>query len=697
MLQFLAVVGGGNVIDQRFYGASVEHKVMHVEEEKLFFANSHELRTEKAVMLQVKGPHKGGSRCFQALGSRTLRLRHEVFGNHAGQAVGSLTDLYAQSFMHFKGGLHGGGKAVKVNSCRQLTAHGEVVHHRFRLPHTFEIDTHLRLCERVAGFKPGMMLHRICHLRAVKQRGDAPRRSSAQDQARRESVQFRCLNECEHLDGVTAEAEKVVIDADAPAAEQLLHAPAEYRLRLVFRGSVFALVFADIRRQKCLSVKLAVCVDRHRVKLLIIARDHVVGQQALQGRREPGCGDGHRSCIECHQILLAHAVVEGLNGSVCHAVDFLQQVFDLLRLDALTIDLDHPVHAVEIDEVAVFVKNTDIAGMEKDGAVRLPDKGSRSCFGHVQISVGKMPLQTDFSLRALWDRIPVLVQQADCHSLQGFSDGGVVVLFVDTEGTDAAQRLAQAIGIADFKILAVNTAEPLTADKHALHSPASLVEPEQLGRNERGTDLVLIKVFLQAADIPAPGVTEDMDSSAAAEHAEIFEDKGHKGHGRACPETHIADSGKQAGVSLNRLLQRAAGMQDALGLTRGAGGVDYQCRGRIRDRCGLHRLILLYVRQKNLIQQQRRAAVLPDVRDALRRIAADDGNCGTACFQRAEIGRDVFHRAVQPQNSKASLPETGGCKFCGDAPAESIQFGVGCGTLAVPVDDCRLRRVLLCK
>ena len=49
-------------------------------------------------------------------------------------------------------------------------------------------------------------------------------------------------------------------------------------------------------------------------------------------------------------------VIEGLDGSVCHAVDFLQQIFDLLRLDALTVDLDHPVPAVEIDEVAVFVK-----------------------------------------------------------------------------------------------------------------------------------------------------------------------------------------------------------------------------------------------------------------------------------------------------------------------------------------------------
>ena len=135
-----------------------------------------------------------------------------------------------------------------------------------------------------------MMPEGVLLLRTVQQRGNAARRSSAQDQLRREGLQLRCLNEREHLDGIAAEAEKVIVNADAPAAEQRLHVLAEDRLRLVFRSCVFTLVITDVRRQKRLSVQLSVSIERHRVKLLIIARDHIVGQRPLQGRREPGGG-----------------------------------------------------------------------------------------------------------------------------------------------------------------------------------------------------------------------------------------------------------------------------------------------------------------------------------------------------------------------------------------------------------------------
>ena len=217
------------------------------------------------------------------------------------------------------------------------------------------------------------------------------------------------------------------------------------------------------------------------------------------------------------------------------------------------------------------------------------------------VALRETPQQADFALRAWGHLLPVFIAQGHRDPGKRRADGRVVVGLIHIEGRDRAERLAQAIAVADHIRPAVHTAEPFAAGQDALHPPAPPVQAEKLRRKEGDVERVLVKIPCQAADIPAGALAEDVYRPAVCEHAEILREEHHEGHRRGRAEVQLLQTGDHLPVALGRRLHSAARMQNALGLPGRTGGVDHEPRGVLRRGNRRKRREVLEIFQKALV------------------------------------------------------------------------------------------------
>ena len=128
-------------------------------------------------------------------------------------------------------------------------------------------------------------------------------------------------------------------------------------------------------------------------------------------------------------------VLEVLDRAVENTVGVLDDSFDLPRLDALTVDLYHPVLAVEIDKISVLALFADVAGSKQffeaipfnKGIVY---KGLFCQLWQIQIARGKMTRKAHLAFVGF---LIVFIQKVSPDISDGPAYRGVVVFFVDAE------------------------------------------------------------------------------------------------------------------------------------------------------------------------------------------------------------------------------------------------------------------------
>ena len=228
---------------------------------------------------------------------------------------------------------------------------------------------------------------------------------------------------------------------------------------------VFILEFACLGSRKRLAVELAVLIDRQLVELYEERGYHVGGQLFGYSLAELVRLDRLALHIVRDEINLTVAVLEVLDRRVKNAVGVLDDRFDLARLHALTVDLDHPVPAVEVDEAAVFVPSAYIARAQQLGIAVLGgkgviDKGLCGLLWKIEIAVREISRKTDLTLVG---GLTVIIEKISLHVSDRLSYRSVIIFFVDLEHHHRACGLGLTVGDLDGESLAVKIADALAA------------------------------------------------------------------------------------------------------------------------------------------------------------------------------------------------------------------------------------------
>ena len=179
------------------------------------------------------------------------------------------------------------------------------------------------------------------------------------------------------------------------------------------------------------------------------------------------------------------------------AVGVLDDGFDLAGFDALTVDLDHPVLAVEEEDVAVVEPLDDVTGLEQlVKAVALleeiVDKGLGGLLLEVQIAVGEDPRKAQLAFVGFG---AAFVENVGAHIAERLADGGVVEGLLDLVGEYRAGGLGLSVHDVDLVLVAVDVRDALAAGKDIFQRIALLLEDaEHLRADEGAVDLIVIDV-----------------------------------------------------------------------------------------------------------------------------------------------------------------------------------------------------------
>ena len=147
-------------------------------------------------------------------------------------------------------------------------------------------------------------------------------------------------------------------------AEHLFKPLADLLLNLIFRRGIFLFKTRGLRRRERLAVELAVCVEREFIYLDQKTRNHIAGEFFCKLFADFVLRDGPAAQVIAAQVGLAVIVLKAFDYSRFYPVDFPELNLDLAHLDALAVDLDHPVLPVDIQDVPVGQAFADVIRME---------------------------------------------------------------------------------------------------------------------------------------------------------------------------------------------------------------------------------------------------------------------------------------------------------------------------------------------
>ena len=554
-----------------------------------------------------------------------------------GVAVDQADDFVAavrRFFLNFgqSVGQHANGKSVlfAVEGVERLVRTEHFIQSRPDLLRVRTADDrrHVEVVDRAAG--------RSLNQQALDHAGSP----SGENIARGNFVERAFRRDHRAFDGVAAEGEEIVVNADMLHRQHGFKRTAERPLHVGFRRGEVGLEAAGFGRRQRASIQFAVGVDGELFQPGEEGGDHV--------GRKPACHPAPQLLrverLLLHviggEIYLSELVLEILDRCVENAVRLLDDGFNLARLDALTVDLDHPVASVEEEDVAVRQFPDDVAGAQHTREAVLLRKGVgnegfRALLREMKVFRSKATRQAKL---ALLGGISLVVQNIRPLAADRLADGSIVVCPIHPEGKRAGgfrlsvhHRQLEFVGKSIGNALAAGVDAPEGMSLGCEHS-------EHFGTDEEMVDLMRLNKVRQQHRVAHGFRRHDHAGQSLAEREENVMHRHDEGKGRRQRGSAALRQAEILIEAQHRIADAAVGMQHALGLSGGAGGVDDQ-RGRVvlRVGCALERGTVRRAAQELLIDGSLRAAV-----------AADKGQP----FLRVGRGQRNIRRANQPHGVK---------------------------------------------
>ena len=391
------------------------------------------------------------------------------------------------------------------------------------------------------------------------------------------------------------------------------------------------------------------------------------------------------------QVCLAVAFRETLDGGVRNPVNRLDDCLDLTGFHALAVDLDHPVHPVDIDQAAFLIPPAEVSGPQQAfmtilRSERIRDDPFRRKLRQADIAGQQMPGDADF---AFVDLIAVLIQDIDRNAVQRVPERGTVVGFVDQETGYGGGGLRHTVGIHDRVAPRRDAGHPFGARGHHPEGLSGFPENLQDFRGQVG-----------------PGDAHPVDEQG--EFPRVHDDfPGDRRHARAAGQrvhrgNHAGDKGKgrhQTGNIIRFRLQDGLPardgiveallvVQNSLGFAGRTGGVDDHGRSVFR-----HFPVFGFLRPgQNLLQHGRadddlRADVLCRVSDPVLRIAGIHGNRAETEQETGGFHDDIGNGLRQRDDRIIPGVHPLGPKIAGDGGSPVIKLRIGQAVPASGVND----------
>ena len=271
------------------------------------------------------------------------------------------------------------------------------------------------------------------------------------------------------------------MDPDPGEFQDPRHCFAELFLHVVGRSGVVFHEVLDVGLRQRLAVQFARCFQRYGVDMHIVGGDHVVGQ-ALH-KLLPQRGRIHldvRGIVGAQEALAV--LVKTSGGSPVNAQRLLDGGFDLGRLDAVAVDLDHISAAAQQDQIAVFVLACEVAGVIQSAAERVC-----RLLRQIDIAADVGVYEAQFAGLAVRDFVSVFIQQMQLRLHLGMTDGANLIGLVDLEEAHRKAALAGGVDVDEVEVLVVEIVRGLAADEQHPQKRTGLVaQLPDVGRRQEG-------------------------------------------------------------------------------------------------------------------------------------------------------------------------------------------------------------------
>ncbi|MCY1284850.1 hypothetical protein D9M70_337690 [compost metagenome] len=262
----------------------------------------------------------------------------------------------------------------------------------------------------------------------------------------------------DHLDGddgVAAQFEEVVAEADALHLEHVLPDARQLLLHGALRGLVFLLHLAVVGLGQGLAVQLAVGAERHGRQQDELGRHHVVRQGGAQVGLEHVAQVGLiGALLHWHQVghqLLATGAFMGDHHRFAHSGMALQAGFDLAQFDAEATDFHLVVEAAEVFDHPVLAVARQVAGAVHALASGegVGDEAFGAQRGAAVVATGQAGAgQVQLAGHAHRHRVEARVEDMGGEVGDGLADGHAVAAFVHTGPVgDVDGRLGGAVEV----------------------------------------------------------------------------------------------------------------------------------------------------------------------------------------------------------------------------------------------------------
>ena len=450
-------------------GGAVGDKVMYVIKEIQSFGGNNYLEAEKRSVLKVKRLYKGAAQLIRVgfVGGFDVNPDfHILYGNNARNAV---NDLRAHLHKRIERGgfLYGFRKALRVHTEGIWEEHrrGIVVLKALRLLNIREIYSELGVRHGIGGlfrvFKGNLFS-------VADARGNRLRSPQREYLSGRKLEISKLLLEHDDLDRIAAEREEVVVHAYPFELQKLFKGGADLFFALGDGSLVLAAEIRRVRLFKRLAVELAVRSERKFVYLNQEARNHIRRKFLQQAPADIRVGNLAAGGKVAADICLTVIVGESLDNSGFYALDLAELNLDLTHLNALTVDLHHPVLAVDINHAAVGQALADIARMQQAlvgfvHRIGVLGKHLGGKLGEIDIAARHCARNAQLAFFAVGNNSALVVEQQRLKAAQRSADRSIVISLVELESHGNTEQLAESVGVFNARVRAVYAADTLAA------------------------------------------------------------------------------------------------------------------------------------------------------------------------------------------------------------------------------------------
>ena len=351
---------------------------------------------------------------------------------------------------------------------------------------------------------------------------------------------------------------------------------------------------------------------------------------------------------------------------------------------ALTVDFDHPVLAVDVDQVSIRQQSAQVAGMnQRVKAIDVPEGIGRErmggLLGQVQIAVSSMSGQADFTFIASF---PGIVQQVELQVVNGLSNRGIVISPVHHKASRQAGCFRHAIGVHQRKAFRGNLGHSFARGYDKPQTASLLSEiPKHLGRDEEHRNVICVDKIRQAKRIASQTLRHNDGGKAGKEAAKYIDQMRDEIKRAVDPVDILGRHQRNAPILFHHASNALVVMQDALGKSRGTRSVENQ-RQVLRRSPYRHGNGFVLQRRSNvrIVNGQLCPAIRMDIGDTLGRIAVGQRHIHASVHQHAEDRRNVAHTSGGRDDDDVTLHNAIRPQLRGDPTSLDIQLPIGqCG------------------